>query len=442
MQRYAVDTMRETAAIQILAGGSPEDELEPMLLRLCSLSVFKPFDQRAIDFIAALSQKILITPRIREFPELAALGHWFRKARLLKMAQSYRKGDRGSTQIGRGLVFHVAPSNVDSVFMYSWLISLLAGNTNLVRVSQKGGPQQDFLLEVLGELARLTEYKDVLARFVLLTYPHNDQITAQISEACMVRVIWGGDTTIRAIRALPLRPMATELCFADRFSAVALSAVEVIKADDAGFKKLIQGFYNDTFWFAQQACSSPRMVLWVGSELDVDLAKKRFWIALIREVQERNAENAPSMVMARIGAAFEFASYGLAGLSNQASLADFPLQMEVAPTSLSKVREIHCGNGLFVQMRVEALSELGQMLSDKDQTLAVYGFGEQEYLDLISTLPQRALDRIVPVGSALAFDPVWDGQNLITSFTRLITWPTRNEVDIRGVGIPSTSSTQ
>jgi hypothetical protein len=33
------------------------------------------------------------------------------------------------------------------------------------------------------------------------------------------------------------------------------------------------------------------------------------------------------------------------------------------------------------------------------------------------------LDRIVPVGTALTFDPVWDGQELITSFTRRITWP-------------------
>lgn len=425
--------MRKTSSIQALLGATSDEDLESIILRLSSLSAWRPFDERVVNFVGKLSQRILTSPSVRDFPELAALGHWFRKARLLDMARTYGTHVRGRVQIGRGLAFHLAPSNVDSVFMYSWLISLLAGNTNLVRISQKGSPQQAFLTDILQEVAQKTEHADVANRFVLLTYPHDDRITAQISEACMVRVIWGGDATVRTIRAIPLRPMATELCFADRFSAAALSAEAVIKANDAAFRELIQGFYNDTYWFAQQACSSPRMVAWVGTESDVEAAKSKFWPALTREVEARGAENAPAMVMARLGAAFEYAAYGLAGLSKEAHVVDFPAKLELATDSLEKVREIHCGNGLFVQMWVNSLSELGPRLTDKEQTLAVYGFEEKDYLALISTLQPRALDRMVPVGTALAFDPVWDGQELITSFTRLITWPQINDDKPRGV---------
>ena len=415
--------MRGTLFVQALLGANPDESLESILQRLSTQPAWRPFDERVVNFIGRLSQKILVSPKVREFPELAALGHWFRKARLRDMAKDFSTPVKGRTQIGRGLAFHLAPSNVDSVFMYSWLISLLAGNTNLVRVSQKGGLQQDFLTGLLREVAQSGEHADVANRFVLLTYPHDDRITALISEACMVRVIWGGDTTVRIIRAIPLRPMATELCFADRFSAAALSAIAVITADNAKFKELIQGFYNDTYWFAQQACSSPRLVAWVGTVSDVDAAKSRFWPALTEEVEVRGAENAPAMVMARLGAAFEYASNGLAELSNDANVVDFPAKLELTTAGLEKIREIHCGNGLFVQMRVNSLSELGPKFTDKEQTLAVYGFEEPDYLALVSTLQQRALDRIVPVGTALAFDPVWDGQDLITSFTRLITWP-------------------
>lgn len=417
--------MRQTSPIQALLGTSSDEDLASILHRLSSLPAWRPFDERVVNFVGKLSQKILTSPSVRNFPELAALGHWFRKARLLDMARTYCKPVEGRVQIGRGLVFHLAPSNVDSVFMYSWLISLLAGNTNLVRVSQKRGAEQAFLVTILQELAQKSEHVDVADRFVLLTYPHDDRITEQISEACMVRVIWGGDATVRTIRSIPLRPMATELCFADRFSAAALSAESVRAADDTAFKKLIQGFYNDTYWFAQQACSSPRMVAWVGSEADVEAAKKRFWPALSKEVQARGAENAPAMVMARLGAAFEYAAYGLAELSSEFSIIDFPAKLELTTNSLNKIREIHCGNGLFVQMRIQTLAELGPKLTDKEQTLSVYGFKEQDYLDLISTLQPRALDRMVPVGAALAFDQVWDGQELITAFTRLITWPQR-----------------
>ena len=76
-----------------------------------------------------------------------------------------------------------------------------------------------------------------------------------------------------------------------------------------------------------------------------------------------------------------------------------------------------------MQLGVKTLAEIGPKLTAKEQTLAVYGFDDQEYLSLIDSLPPRALDRIVPVGTALAFEQVWDGQELITSFTRLIAWP-------------------
>ena len=415
--------MRQTSTIQALLGASSDEDLTSILHRLSSLPAWRPFDDRVVNFVGKLSQKILTSPSVREFPELAALGHWFRKASLLDMARIYCTQVKGQVQIGRGLAFHLAPSNVDSVIMYSWLISLLAGNTNLVRVSQKGGPQQTFLTAILQEMAQRTEHAEVAGRFVLLTYPHDDRITELISKACMVRVIWGGDATVRTIRAIPLRPMATELCFADRFSAAALSAKAVKKADNAAFKELIQSFYNDTFWFAQQACSSPRIVVWVGSEADVEAAKRRFWPTLTEEAETRNAENVPAMVMARLGAEFEYAAHGLAEISNGFGIADFPAKLELTTDSLNEIRDIHCGNGLFIQMRIQTLAELGPKLTDKVQTLAVFGFEEQDYLGLISSLLPRALDRIVPVGTALTFDPVWDGQELITSFTRRITWP-------------------
>jgi hypothetical protein len=374
-----------------------------------------------------MSQKILTSAEIHDFPELAALGHWFRKIRLVEMARTHCIPAKGKTQIGRGLAFHLAPSNVDSVFMYSWLISLLAGNTNLVRVSQKGSPQQDFLLAILRELCSLADHSEVAKRFALITYPHDDCITNQISAACMIRVIWGGDDTVRSIRSLPLRPLATELCFADRFSASALSAKAVNNADDKTFTKLIEDFYNDTFWFAQQACSSPRLVAWIGDELDVGIAKSRFWQALTIVVRLRNTENIPEMVMARLTATFEYAARGLAVLSPRGKVVDFPSKLEMTNATLTGVREIHCGNGLFVQIQVNTLSELGTKLNDKDQTLAVFGFVEHDYLELISALPPRALDRIVPIGTALAFEPVWDGQDLFTSFTRSITFPNISE---------------
>ena len=47
-------------------------------------------------------------------------------------------------------------------------------------------------------------------------------MTARLSASCDVRVIWGGDGTVRTIRATPLPPHATELTFPDRSSIAAI----------------------------------------------------------------------------------------------------------------------------------------------------------------------------------------------------------------------------
>lgn len=412
--------MTQNMPIQNLLSVDGNNNLHVILARLCELRAWRPFDERAVHFVSSFSQKLLTNKCIREFPELMALGHWFRKANLMEMANHCKHTRPGQVQVGRGLVFHLAPSNVDSIFMYSWLLSLLAGNANLIRISQKGGQQQEILIELLNKLVQAPEHHEVAERFVLITYGHDVHITQTISEACMMRVVWGGDETVRTIRSIPLRPVATELCFADRFSVAALAASAVLQANEHELKELVKGFYNDAFWFAQQACSSPRLVVWIGNDEEIQKASQKFWSELESYIQHQQAVNAPAMVMARLGAVFEYAALKLARLSEDDRLSDFPVRLNMQTPGMNSIRGIHCGNGLFLQTHISHLSELGAKLSENEQTVSAYGFQEDDFLALIEELPARALDRIVPVGSALAFNHVWDGQDLITSFTRIV----------------------
>lgn len=396
-----------------------EGEFADVLDRCATAPAWAPFDARTTAFVARFSQKLLTHPQARQFPEMAALGHWFRGASLRDLAAQY-PARAGFLRLGRGLAFHVAPANVDSVFMYSWLLSLLAGNANLVRVSQKGSPQQDFVIDALRATLAEPVGEAVAGRFVLLTYPHDDAITGAISARCQLRVVWGGDATVATLRAIPLRPTATELCFPDRFSAAALSAEAVNALDDAGLAKLAQGFYNDAFWFAQQACSSPRLLAWVGD--GAEAASTRFWAAVETEVRRRDAENSGAMTMARLAASFEYAAAGLAHLGAN-TLGSYPLRLVLDQGLNAAVKEIHCGNGLFLEQRADSLAALAPQFSDREQTLSVFGFTHDALAALMQTVPPRAIDRLVPIGQALDFSPVWDGQDLILSFSRLIALP-------------------
>ena len=411
-------------SIKYILGAQDGASISSVLESLRAQAAWCPFDDRAVAFVRRFSQKLLTSSGIRQHPELAALGHWFRGASLQTLASKYEVVSPEQLKLGRGLAFHLAPSNVDSVFMYSWLLSLLAGNVNLVRVSQKESPAQSFLVRALAQTLEEDVGEPIRERIVLLTYPHNEQLTRLISEACFVRVVWGGDATVGALRAIPLRPTATEICFPDRFSACAIRAEAVIEANDVEMARLAIAFYNDAFWFAQQACSSPRLVAWIGDDASIDTAAARFWTTLDAEIARRQPENSEAMNMARVAACFEYAAAGKARPESAGTfVSSYPLRLRMEVPLDEMVKSIHCGNGLFLETRLPTLPAIAQQLSDKEQTLAVYGFSRKDLIELALSLPPRAVDRFARFGEALSFAPVWDGQDLITSFSRNLQLP-------------------
>jgi hypothetical protein len=80
--------------------------------------------------------------------------------------------------------------------------------------------------------------------------------------------------------------------------------------------------------------------------------------------------------------------------------------------------ELHCGGGLFHEARVQALDDLLPLLSRRIQTVSQWGFERAELVRFARRGAPRGIDRIVPVGQALAFSPVWDGVDLWRAFTR------------------------
>ncbi len=422
MQRYKSDGMNGVK--YILGVEAATTPLADVLQSLRSVSVWQPFDYRAVNFVRRFSQKLLTAMGIREHPELAALGHWFRGANLQQLAQKYPTDTGDALVLGRGLAFHVAPGNVDSVFMYSWLLSLLAGNVNVVRVSQKASAAQTFLISVLAQTLTEEVGASIRGRIVLLTYPHDDLINRALSEVCQLRVVWGGDATVQKLRAIPLRPTAAEVCFPDRFSACAIEAGALLALDEPGLSQLAGRFYNDAFWFAQQACSSPRLVAWVGTSESIETARVRFWAALEQELARHHPENSEAMSMARVAASFEYAGAALARPDGDAGLTvGHPLRLQLEQPLDEAAKTIHCGNGLFLEMFLNQLEELAPQLSDKEQTLVVHGFTRDQLKAFALMLPARAVDHIALIGDALAFASIWDGQDLITAFSRKLLMP-------------------
>ena len=81
---------------------------------------------------------------------------WCRKANLVRLKEQCTDT---IGRIGKGIVFHIAPSNVPVNFAFSLAFGLLAGNGNVVRVSDKQFEQVSIICRNLNKLLQRSEYK-------------------------------------------------------------------------------------------------------------------------------------------------------------------------------------------------------------------------------------------------------------------------------------------
>jgi hypothetical protein len=79
-----------------------------------------------------------------------------------------------------------------------------------------------------------------------------------------------------------------------------------------------------------------------------------------------------------------------------------------------------CGGGLFRHLPIGQLSEVLGFVDEGDQTVTHWGLDRESLREFAAQAGSRGLDRLVPIGQALAFDVVWDGFHLIDDMLRRV----------------------
>lgn len=372
----------------------------------------RPFEDTTIQCLSALSHKLVAVSESRLYPELVALAYWLRPANLTKIAHNHLSEDRMYRPVGT--VFHVAPANVETIFVYSGVVSLLMGNRNLIRVSSRRGPALDILLDALLAVQKENSWGPVLDRLLLVDFPRDSEILTDVSSTVDLRVLWGSNATIEQLRGTPIPPQAREICFPDKFSLCLLGAGQIVEADD--LSGLVQGFANDAYLFAQQACSSPRCIVWLGDDEQVREAKKRFWSLLAKYLEQKGnnllsaGEKYNSLAVQQLLA---FQGLGEIGESISPLINRFEIE-----TLNTQVESRHVGCGLFYELVIHCLDELQPHLRENHQTLSCWGVDITSLRQWLADNSCKGIDRVCRVGRALDFETVWDGVDLLAAFSR------------------------
>jgi hypothetical protein len=260
------------------------------------------------------------------------------------------------------------------------------------------------------------QFRNLADMNVFVRYGHEAEITATLSALCDARIIWGGDAVVSQIRRAPMPPRSVDIAFPDRTSFCVLDARNVAEMTDEALAKLASGFYIDTYLMDQNACSSPRLVVWLGAA-HAAAAQERFWTAVNGEVNRRSYELAAVSTVDKLSQACRDA-IELESAGGLKTIENAIYRVELA--FVSKSIEGRRGNcGYFYEFITDDMRDVSQAITWKYQTLTYAGVSRESLAQFVANHRMAGIDRIVPVGAAMDIGLVWDGYDLITMLSRI-----------------------
>ena len=387
------------------------------LVRFNTTKLLSPFDDQLCAFVDALSHKLMASFR-DNYPDLFALGYWFRKAHVQEIKQQFFDRSLSFQVRPAGNVFQISPGNVDTLFLYSGLLALLMGNRVAIRISSKQSDQLDSLIALLNSFIEGTRYQEVSHRLFVFVSDHDSAIISDLSRNCDVRVLWGSDQGIEAIRREGLSAKAKDISFPERVSCCLISAEEVLNTRDLG--PLISDFTKDIHSFSQQACSSPKCLIWQGESKIVEKAREKFW-SLVNSYTDTNPfTRSPSELMQKK------ISLQAMALSAPVKIIDEQHAISRAFVDINNINvgllKMNQGHGLLLETQINELEELTNCLCEHFQTLAYWGFQRVKLLNNLTNSEGVLLnfDRVEVIGKSLEFNIIWDGYDLLHEFCKVI----------------------
>lgn len=394
--------------VDVLAGQS---DFECM----AAAAPWRAFDARALDFLAALSERLHRHPLAGTHIDAMGLAFFCRRTHIETLRA--RHADRCASAVGRGLSFHIAPSNVPINFAYSLVLGLLAGNACIVRASSRDFAETAMVCGVIGDLLRDERFQPFRDRVAVIRYERDRKTNDYFSSLCDVRLIWGGDQTVTEIRRSPLPPRALDLVFADRYSMCVIDAAGYLASEDK--RAIAIGFYNDTYRNGQAACTAPRLVYWLGGQDRIAAAQAAFWGELEAVLEAKNETASAIDTVERYTASCRLAmAQPAARLVHEHAPRICRMEVPVLDAMLTGHA---CGGGFFVEYRSERLDALRQLVTAKFQTVTYIGLAAEIIARDAAFAGVKGVDRIVPSGEASDFDLYWDGYDLMVHLTRHIT---------------------
>lgn len=362
-------------------------------------------DDLVLSFLSDLSKRILRESLFKTEPSFFALAFWLRKSNIKRILnENIRTSNFALKPLGK--VFHLCPSNVDTMFIYSLVLALLGGNKNVVRISAK--LENSFIIRLFAlfnGLLKKEKYQPLIEYINVVTYPHSDDLNEKISLAVNGRIIWGGDKTVDQFKKYATKPKVKDLYFNDKVSLCIINIEDEDKFNQH-FDQLIKNLYNDIYPFHQKGCSSPHSLFVISRTANKPQTLQKIYDRLSKMACKKYPEDISSIASLKLNQSVVdiIEDKVVETIHNSNYLTFAGMKSDEVPHS--------CGAGYLYYKFANHLSDIKSSINPKTQTITYWGLSKDQVYSFLETLDVETVDRVVPIGQALDFDYIWDGYNI------------------------------
>ena len=394
----------------LLAGNKPEKVLKE--------KPFEIFNKDVIKFLSILSKNLIEKDlKNEDFIDFKGFGFWVREANLINQRNS-RKDIKH--RVGRGVVLHIAPSNIAANSLYTLAFGLLSGCPSIIRLSNKNISELTSIMKLIKTIFENNELSQISKKISLINYEHDENINIYFSSLVDSRIIWGGDETIQIFKSYQTSSHCLDIVFPNKVSSSILSSEWLVSSDSDEIVNKADLFARDIGLFSQMACSSPKslillkdkksctkkLLLEFFNKCDLSLSKKN-WLAENHSLN--NFKSSVDILIKLPNFTCIFKGTNLSVFSADSN--DF-----------NEIDQFLTKDSCIFISEVDSIEEAINLLPKNNQTIVCIGLKKEVKEKLVEKASLNGSNRFVSPGNALSMNLYWDGYDIISLLSKLISF--------------------
>lgn len=316
---------------------------------------------------------------------------------------------------GRGISCHWIAGNVYTLALYSIFQSIIAKNSNLVRVPEKSINVVLKLLKPMENIQvvykeKLYSSRDILKNISLVYFPSEDELLNEaMSIAADSRIIWGGKEAVDHITSLPKKTTCKDIIFGPKYS-FAVFDKNVLESERCC--EYMDKLVMDIILFGQKACSSPQVLFVEKSSMSlkevVKILKKSF-----EKVGKRYNNFLSESECAKI--INERGAYALS--LDKDICCSRGLEYTILINDDVKLEEPVGGRCIFVK-QIDSIFDVEDLMTHRIQTIGYAVEDKSKILKFADMVTTSGAARVVNIGTMNIYDSPWDGCFMINELVR------------------------